>query len=149
MNMAAGDCHRKIEEIIMEPKEIPSCLILRLLVVFTQQLEILVTPVSLWEFTCTTKLTHHFHKFWWIKQAVHSYCIQNNLVKSFIIYIQMTISLSVIKNGLYISSIDDLHYIQVLRKPITYVALHSFSIILILKIVIEKISHMLSIATVD
>ena len=61
----------------------------------------------------------------------------------------MTISLSVIKNGLYISFIDDLHYIQVLRKPITYVALHSFSIILILKIVIQKISHMLSIATVD
>ena len=60
----------------------------------------------------------------------------------------MTISLSVIKNELYISSIDDLHYIH-LRKPITYVALHSFSIILILKIVIEKISHMLSIATVD
>ena len=31
----------------MEPKEIPSCLIPRLLVVFTQQLEILVTPLSL------------------------------------------------------------------------------------------------------
>ena len=57
MNMAAGDCHRKIEEIIMEPKEIPSCLIPRLLVVFTQQLEILVTPLSLWEVTCTLKLT--------------------------------------------------------------------------------------------
>ena len=34
--------------------------------------------------------------------------------------------------------IDNLHYIQVLRKPITYVALHSFSIILILEIVVEK-----------
>ena len=45
--------------------------------------------------------------------------------------------------------IDNSHYIQVLRKPITYVALHSFSIILSLEIVIEKISHMLSIATVD
>ena len=45
--------------------------------------------------------------------------------------------------------IDNLHYMQVLRKPITYVALHSFSIILILKILIEEISHMLSIAPVD
>ena len=72
MNMAPGDFHRKIEEIIMEPKEIPSCLIPRLLVVFTQQLEILVTSLSSWEVTCTLKLTHHFHKFWWIKQARHS-----------------------------------------------------------------------------
>ena len=31
----------------MEPKEIPSCLIPRLLVVFTQQLEILVTTLAL------------------------------------------------------------------------------------------------------
>ena len=54
MNMASGDFHGKIEEIITEPKEIPSCLIPRLLVVFTQQLEILVTPLSLWEVTCTT-----------------------------------------------------------------------------------------------
>ena len=42
MNMALGYFHRKIE-----PKEIPSCFIPRLLVVFTQQLEILVT--SLWK----------------------------------------------------------------------------------------------------
>ena len=38
MNVALGYFHRKIE-----PKEIPSCLIPRLLVVFTRQLEILVT----------------------------------------------------------------------------------------------------------
>ena len=56
MNMAPGDFHRKIGEIIMEPKENPSWLIPRLLVVFTQQLEILVTALSLWEVTCTTKL---------------------------------------------------------------------------------------------
>ena len=42
--------------------------------------------------------------------------------------------------------IDNLQYIQVLR---TCVALHGFSIILILEIVIKKISHTLSIATVD
>ena len=64
MNMAPGDFHRKIGEIIMEPKEIPSCLIPRLLVVFTQQLEILVTSLSSWEVTCTLTLKHHFHKFW-------------------------------------------------------------------------------------
>ena len=56
MNMAPGNFHGKIEEIIMEQKEIPSCLIPCLLVVFTQQLEILVTLLSLWEVTCTTKL---------------------------------------------------------------------------------------------
>ena len=56
MHMAPGDFHRKTEEIIMEPKEIPSCLIPHLLVVFTQQLQILVTPLSLWEVTCKTKL---------------------------------------------------------------------------------------------
>jgi len=33
----------------IEPKEIPSCLIARLLVVFTQQLEILVTTLLLGE----------------------------------------------------------------------------------------------------
>ena len=49
MNMVTGEFHRKIEEIIMEPKEISSCLIACLLVVFTQQLEILVTSLRLWE----------------------------------------------------------------------------------------------------
>ena len=40
MNVAPGYFHRKIE-----PKEIPSCLIPHTLVVFTQQLEILVTAL--------------------------------------------------------------------------------------------------------
>ena len=40
MNMALGYFHRKIE-----PKEIPSCFIPNLLVVFTRQLEILVTSL--------------------------------------------------------------------------------------------------------
>jgi len=40
MNMALGYFHRK-----MEPKEIPSCFISCLLVVFTRQLEILVTSL--------------------------------------------------------------------------------------------------------
>ena len=44
-NVAPGYFHRKIEEIKMEPKEIPSCLIPRLLVAFIQQLEILVTAL--------------------------------------------------------------------------------------------------------
>ena len=40
MNVAPGSFHRKIEKI--KPKEIPRHLIPRLLVVFTQQLEILL-----------------------------------------------------------------------------------------------------------
>ena len=40
MNVTPGYFHRKIE-----PKEIPSCLIPHILVVFTQQLEILVTAL--------------------------------------------------------------------------------------------------------
>ena len=40
MNVAPGYFHRKIE-----PKEIPSCLIPHILVVFTQQLEILETAL--------------------------------------------------------------------------------------------------------
>ena len=40
MNVPPGYFHRKIE-----PKEIPSCLIPHILVVFTQQLEILVTAL--------------------------------------------------------------------------------------------------------
>ena len=43
--MAPGYFHRKIEEKI-EPKEISSCLIPRLLVVFTRQLKILVTALN-------------------------------------------------------------------------------------------------------
>ena len=39
MNVVSGYFHRKIEE--MKPKEIPNHLIPRVLVVFTQQLEIL------------------------------------------------------------------------------------------------------------
>ena len=42
MNVAPGYFHRKTEEEKKEPKEIRSCLIPYLLVVFTQQLEILV-----------------------------------------------------------------------------------------------------------
>ena len=52
-------------------------------------------------------------------------------------------------NCTFLLLIDNLHYIQVLRKPITYVAMYSFSIILILEIVIEKISNMPPIATGD
>ena len=44
MNVAPGYFQRKIEENI-EPKEIPSCFIPFLLVVFTWQLEILVTTI--------------------------------------------------------------------------------------------------------
>jgi len=43
-NVAPSYSHRKKRRKI-EPKEIPSCLILRLLVVFTPQLEILVTAL--------------------------------------------------------------------------------------------------------
>ena len=44
MNVVPGYFHWKIEE--KEPIEVPSCLIPRLLVVFTQQLEILVTTLA-------------------------------------------------------------------------------------------------------
>ena len=46
--MSPGYFHRKIEEIPVEPKEIPSCLIPHLLAAFTQQLEILVTSLKNW-----------------------------------------------------------------------------------------------------
>ena len=45
MNVAPGYFHMEIEEEKNEPKEIPSCLIPRLLVVFTRQLEILETAL--------------------------------------------------------------------------------------------------------
>ena len=47
-NMPPGDFHRKINQKINRTKEIPSCLIPHLLVVFTQQLEILVTFLPRW-----------------------------------------------------------------------------------------------------
>ena len=43
MNVVPGYSHREIRKI--KPKEIPSCLISRVLVVFTRQLEILVTTL--------------------------------------------------------------------------------------------------------
>ena len=43
--ISLGYFHRKIEEKLIEPKEISSCFIPRLLVVFTRQLEILVTSL--------------------------------------------------------------------------------------------------------
>ena len=45
MNVASSYFHMKVEEKIIQPKEIPSCLTPCLLVVFTRQLEILVTSL--------------------------------------------------------------------------------------------------------
>ena len=61
-NVAPGYFHRKIKEIKIEPKEIPSCLIPRPLVVFIQQLEILVTALMVHArvntFKCLLPYTH-------------------------------------------------------------------------------------------
>ena len=57
MNMAPGYFQRKIKETI-EPKEIPSSLIPHLLVVFTLQLELLVTTLN--KGTCDKDITNDF-----------------------------------------------------------------------------------------
>ena len=59
-NVAPSYFHRKIEG-KKEPKEIPSCLIPRLLVVFTRQLEILVTALKGREKPDTSALIQAFH----------------------------------------------------------------------------------------